>query len=98
MSALGLTYEDYVAINGGDHCGICGRGRSATRKLDRDHEHAKDGTGRKLARGLLCPRCNRQLPSWVTVRWLEQAIEYLVRYERRTHGSDSVVDGGRADH
>lgn len=74
MVALDLTYEDYIRLNGGEHCGICTRGRTGGRRLDRDHDH---GTG--TARGLLCSRCNRALPSWVTAEWLRAAIAYLER-------------------
>lgn len=71
-SALNLTYDEYIIINGGEHCGICGRKPSKNRKLDRDHDHHTH-----LPRGLLCSRCNRALPSWVTIDWLERAILYL---------------------
>lgn len=74
MSALAASYEEFVTLNGGEHCAICGRAPSAARRLDRDHCHA---TGRP--RGLLCARCNRALPGWVTVDWLEKAATYLWR-------------------
>lgn len=57
MSALKLPYSYYVEINGGEHCGVCGRGPSSGRKLDRDHLH--EGVG--IPRGLLCHLCNRAL-------------------------------------
>lgn len=75
MAALDLSYEQYVEINGGEHCGICGVGPSRSRRLDRDHEHA--GQGRP--RGLLCWSCNRQLRTWATVEWLLAAAAYLKR-------------------
>lgn len=56
----------------GEVCGICGRKPTAKRRLDRDHDH-RDGH----MRGLLCARCNRALPSWITIEWLEKAIAYL---------------------
>jgi hypothetical protein len=77
MAALALDYAGFVELNGSDTCGICGRAPTARRKLDRDHCHR---TGR--ARGLLCARCNRALPSWVTVDWLRAAAGYLQRTER----------------
>jgi hypothetical protein len=79
MSALDLSYEYYVAVNGGERCGICGRGPSPGRKLDRDHEHA--GVG--FPRGLLCHVCNRRLRGFVTLAWLAQAAAYLRRAEAR---------------
>jgi hypothetical protein len=51
MAALDIPYEAYVAISGREVCGICGAPPSATRRLDRDHDHA---TG--LPRGLFVPR------------------------------------------
>jgi hypothetical protein len=58
----------------GATCGICGREASERRRLDRDHDHR---TG--LPRGLLCARCNRALPNWVTSDWLRAAAAYLER-------------------
>src|SRR5262245_51563404 len=65
-----MPYEDWVARYGAC-CGVCGTVPNG-RRLDRDHDHA---TGRP--RGLLCHRCNRALPSWVTTEWLERARGYL---------------------
>jgi hypothetical protein len=78
MAALDLTYEQYIEINGGEFCGICGKVPSG-RRLDRDHEHS--GAGR--ARGLLCWSCNRQLRTWATVEWLRSAADYLERAEAK---------------
>jgi ribosomal protein S14 len=72
MAALKASYEEWIVLNGGERCGICGRPPSAVRRLDRDHCHR---TG--LKRGLLCARCNRALPAWITPDWLRQAIRYL---------------------
>ena len=85
MAALELDYAGFVALNGGEHCGICGRKPSVTRRLDRDHEHSTP----PLARGLLCARCNRSLPAHVTVEWLRAAIKYLERAEAR-RGTDAM--------
>jgi hypothetical protein len=80
MSALALSYEYYVALNGGEHCGICGREpKPGGRRLDRDHSH--EGVG--VPRGLLCPRCNRLLHRFVTPEWLRAAMAYLERVETR---------------
>lgn len=74
LVALAFDYEDFVTLNGGEHCAICGRAPSDRRRLDRDHCHA---TGKP--RGLLCARCNRALPSWITPDWMRLAIAYLER-------------------
>jgi hypothetical protein len=71
LKALDEPYEIWVAMFG-ERCGICGRGPSDTRRLDRDHDHA---TGRP--RGLLCHRCNRGLPNWANGVWLRRAAYYL---------------------
>lgn len=71
MAVLRTPYEEWVARYG-ETCGICGRGRSDARRLDRDHDHA---TGEM--RGLLCFRCNRMLASWITEAWLLAAANYL---------------------
>ena len=73
QKALVEPYEAWVA-RFGETCGICGRGPSQRRRLDRDHCHA---SGR--SRGLLCARCNRALPNWVTPEWCRAAAIYLER-------------------
>lgn len=72
---LDLPYEVWVA-RFGENCGICGRPPGPNRKLDRDHDHR---TGEM--RGVLCHRCNRALPDWMTVAWLRAAIAYLIKKE-----------------
>lgn len=70
---LGVTDAEYQALltlQGGG-CAICHR-PPKTRRLHVDHDHA---TGR--VRGLLCHRCNRNLPTWVTPEWLDRARDYL---------------------
>lgn len=66
-----MPYEEWVEMFG-ERCGICGRPPGPNRRLDRDHCHRSG-----LSRGLLCHRCNRALPDWMTVEWLEKAIDYL---------------------
>ena len=82
LKALDASYEEYVAINGSEACGICGAvQKEGGRRLHRDHDHL---TG--MARGLLCMRDNRALPSWVTPEWLRAAAAYLERAaERGSH-------------
>lgn len=84
MTALKLTYEEYVELNGGEFCGVCGREPTPGRRLDRDHDHHT-----KEPRGLLCNRCNRALPSWITVRWLLDAAIYLVKSQLKSHDMTS---------
>jgi hypothetical protein len=72
MDALKASYEEYIILNGGEHCGVCGRPPSEKRRLDRDHCHRLS-----KPRGLLCARCNRALPAWITSDWLRSAIRYL---------------------
>jgi hypothetical protein len=70
---LGVTDDEYarmLAAQGGG-CAICGA-TPKTRRLHVDHDH-KTGT----VRGLLCHRCNRALPTWVTTKWLAMAYDYL---------------------
>ena len=70
---LGVTDAEYahrISEQGGG-CAICG-GKPKTRRLHVDHDHT---TGQ--VRGLLCYRCNRALPTYVTVEWLLAAANYL---------------------
>lgn len=56
----------------GGHCALCPRIPSPKRRLDIDHDHKS-----MVVRGLLCHRCNRALPSWITSEWLRAAADYL---------------------
>lgn len=82
MKALDVSYEDYIILNGGEHCAICGKTRAQmpnpARRLDRDHDHR---TGRP--RGLLCRDCNRKLAHRYTEAWMWAAIAYLRRAKDR---------------
>lgn len=64
-------YEAILAMQGGG-CALCGRRPSPRRRLDTDHDHKA-----MFIRGLLCHRCNRALPAWVSPEWLRRAAEYL---------------------
>lgn len=67
-----MPYDAWIAKYG-ETCNICGA-RQGTRRLQRDHDH---GSGRD--RGILCVRCNRALPAWMTPAWLRTAADYLER-------------------
>ena len=75
-AVLDNPYEWWVE-RFGEACGICGAGPSATRRLDRDHDHESGA-----ARGLLCHRCNRTLGRGITLDWCRRAVEYLERSVR----------------
>lgn len=78
--ALGVSDDEYARLlaSQGGGCAICGA-RPKTRRLHADHDHA---TGR--VRGLLCHRCNRNLPAWVTAQWLQDAAMYLAGWTCET--------------
>jgi len=70
-------YAEMLEAQGGG-CAICGN-PPKSRKLDEDHDHR---TGR--TRGLLCHRCNRALPGWITRDWLTAAFRYLTDAQVRS--------------
>jgi hypothetical protein len=88
--ALDLDYEGFILLNGGEHCGICGKTRDeGAKKLDRDHAWVGPIKGRP--RGLLCHSCNRTLSRRMEiaanqmglVNWLRAAADYIERAEQR---------------
>ncbi len=89
--ALGVSDDQYarlLAAQGG-HCALCPTGPK-TRRLAVDHDHA---TGR--VRGLLCHRCNRALPTWITAGWLTRATHYLVKNRAATWDILDEINGIR---
>lgn len=85
MVALEQPYEVFVAVNGGEWCGICGA-EPTSKRLDRDHSHVSG-----LVRGVLCHSCNRSLGTRMEraahamglVEWLRSAADYVERAEAR---------------
>lgn len=73
-----MPYEVWVEAFG-ERCGICGMvPGEGQRRLDRDHDH----TRLAKPRGLLCHRCNRALPNWITASWLRAAADYVDAADR----------------
>jgi hypothetical protein len=74
---LGVTDDEYARLLAAQdgHCALCPN-RPKSRRLHVDHDHAT-----RQVRGLLCHRCNRALPTWVTRAWLEAAADYIERSE-----------------
>lgn len=68
-----VTQDEYDAMlaRQDGHCALC-PSTPKTRRLHIDHDHR---TGE--IRGLLCHRCNRNLPAWVDALWLARASAYL---------------------
>jgi hypothetical protein len=64
-------YDAILELQGGG-CAICEKRPSPKRRLDMDHDHHG-----MFIRGLLCHRCNRALPAWMTAEWLRAAAAYL---------------------
>jgi hypothetical protein len=75
---LGVNDERYEKMleDQDGHCALC-PGTGKTRRLHVDHDHK---TGE--VRGLLCYRCNRNLPTWVSPQWCIDAANYLWKYAR----------------
>lgn len=69
----GVTDAEYEALleRQGGHCALC-PATPKTRRLHIDHDHRT-----MQVRGLLCHRCNRNLPTWIDDGWLLGALRYL---------------------
>lgn len=72
MFKRGRALYDKMLSEQDGHCALCPQKPSEKRRLDMDHDHKE-----LYIRGLLCHRCNRNLPDWVTPEWLRAAAEYL---------------------
>lgn len=63
----------------GGVCALCeekltktGKNKGKPKPLNVDHDH-KSG----LTRGILCVGCNRKIPEWMTLAWIERVAKYL---------------------
>lgn len=66
-------YAEFVAIQGGEFCAICGRPpKKGGRRLHIDHDHRT-----MEIRGLCCSLCNRRLRVFLTVDLLLAMAAYL---------------------
>ena len=75
-----FPYKTWVMFFG-ETCNICGRVPDEGKKLMRDHDHrVKLGDPTAGMRGLLCFRCNHQLPAHADLKWTGLAYQYLQRY------------------
>src|SRR5690242_12716661 len=77
-------YQRLLEAQGG-HCALCPN-EPKTRRLHVDHDHK---TGR--VRGLLCYRCNRTIPSWVTPEWCHLVIAYITEPGAVVQSNDSAL-------
>jgi hypothetical protein len=84
---LGVSDEQYELLlyAQGGHCALCPN-VPKTRRLAVDHDHRSG-----QVRGLLCHRCNRALPTWITAGWLIQAAGYIVGGSGRAYPMASPV-------
>ena len=85
---LGVSDEQYerlLAAQGG-HCALCPN-EPKTRRLHVDHDHA---SGR--VRGLLCHRCNRAIPTWITAGWMLSAAYYMQGPPATWTGAHAILD------
>lgn len=73
--ALGVSDDDYARLLAAQdgHCALC-PATPKTRRLHVDHDHMSKPP---RVRGLLCHRCNRALPTWITAEWLTRAAQYV---------------------
>lgn len=70
---------DVVAAYQDNLCALCrekytqsGKNKGKIKALHTDHDHRSG-----LTRGILCSSCNRRIPSWMTIEWLEDALAYM---------------------
>lgn len=70
---------DEVLVFQGGVCALCkelltrtGKNKGKPKPLNTDHDHKTGQT-----RGILCTGCNRKIPTWMTVEWLEDVLEFM---------------------
>lgn len=67
-----LKYQGGVCAHCREKNTKTGKNAGKPKPLNTDHDHK---TG--LTRGILCSGCNRRIPTWMTIEWLERTLEYL---------------------
>jgi len=81
QSQFNITADEWDTIlrYQGGRCALCKEKKAKTGKrkgqdklLYTDHDHK---TG--LTRGILCYGCNRKLPEWLTIEWIEKLFDYF---------------------
>jgi hypothetical protein len=75
---LGISdarYAELLEAQDG-HCALC-ENEPKTRRLHTDHDHKSMNV-----RGLLCFRCNKAVPYWVTSEWALRLYGYLKNAEQ----------------
>ena len=90
---LDFSEDDYTLMLDaqGGRCAICGA-TPKTRRLHVDHEHRPP----YRVRGLLCHRCNRALPSWVTEGWCVRAAAYLLSHRKLAEREEARAAEGKS--
>lgn len=67
-----LAFQNGVCARCKEKLTKTGKNKGKPKPLATDHDHISG-----LTRGILCSGCNRRIPTWMTIEWLEGTLEYL---------------------
>jgi Recombination endonuclease VII len=67
-----LAYQNGLCAHCKERDTQYGKNKGKPKPLNTDHDHRT-----ALTRGILCSGCNRKIPSWMTIEWLEETLKYL---------------------
>lgn len=67
-----LAFQNGVCAKCKEKFTKSGKNKGKPKPLHTDHDH-KSG----LTRGILCAGCNRKMPAWMTIEWLQETLEYM---------------------